>query len=169
MVAAELNTEGGREYVTYKIRVSDGVEGAQWTVARRFRNFEELHRVLRGNPAYKLKLPPKRVFFHNQVCLYVVDTCNHACVHRRWISLRSGVRSWTSTSPRSCWTTTWQVRGVTTRRSCSTAQAGAEEVHDFLSLSSLVFETEGEAGFLSKVGHDGYVACCTQPPCLQYR
>lgn len=75
VVAAELNTEGGKEYVTYKIRVTDGTDGPQWTVARRFRNFEELHRVLRANPAYKLKLPPKKVFFHNQVCSSVVHMC----------------------------------------------------------------------------------------------
>lgn len=78
VVAAELNLEGGREYVTYKIRVSDGTDGPQWTVARRFRNFEELHRVLRGNPAYKLKLPPKKVFFHNQVR----PLCFGGCVWR---------------------------------------------------------------------------------------
>ncbi len=105
VVAADSLAEGGREYVMYKIRVVDDVDGAayahnthsgvssshaggtritstnsqkhtssitnktncQWTVSRRYSNFEQLHRMLRADPAYKLKLPPKRVFLYNQV------------------------------------------------------------------------------------------------------
>ena len=45
VVAADLKSEGGRDYVTYKVRVADAA--AEWTVSRRFRNFEALHARLR--------------------------------------------------------------------------------------------------------------------------
>jgi len=47
-----------------QVRVADA--DAEWTVSRRFRNFEALHRALRGVPAYRLRLPAKRIFPHNQ-------------------------------------------------------------------------------------------------------
>ena len=47
-----------------QVRVADAE--AEWTVSRRFRNFEALHRALRGVPAYRLRLPAKRIFPHNQ-------------------------------------------------------------------------------------------------------
>ena len=49
--------------VLAQIRVAD--DAAEWTVSRRYRNFESLHRQLRGSPAYRLKLPPKRIFIHS--------------------------------------------------------------------------------------------------------
>lgn len=46
-----------------QIRVAD--DGGEWTVSRRYRNFEVLHRQLRAYVAYRLKLPPKRIFIHS--------------------------------------------------------------------------------------------------------
>lgn len=45
VVAADLKSEAGRDFVTYKVRVAD--DAAEWTVSRRFRNFEALHSRLR--------------------------------------------------------------------------------------------------------------------------
>eukprot|EP00210_Caulerpa_lentillifera_P002905 g2773.t1 len=63
VVAPEINTNKGREYVVFKIRVAD--QSGEWTVARRYRNFEALHKLLRDVPAYRElnpRLPPKRIF-----------------------------------------------------------------------------------------------------------
>ena len=65
IVAADLVSTGAKDFVVYKIRVKDG-SGFEWTVSRRYRHFEVLHRQLRSDPAYRLKLPPKRIFFHSQ-------------------------------------------------------------------------------------------------------
>ncbi len=48
---------------TPQIRVADNA--GEWTVSRRYRNFEVLHRQLRAYTAYRLKLPPKRIFIHS--------------------------------------------------------------------------------------------------------
>lgn len=48
---------------TPQIRVAD--DAGEWTVSRRYRNFEVLHRQLRAYAAYRLKLPPKRIFIHS--------------------------------------------------------------------------------------------------------
>lgn len=61
VVAPEINNNGRREYVVFKIRVAD--ESGEWTVTRRYRNFEALHKLLRELPNYhqmQLRLPPKR-------------------------------------------------------------------------------------------------------------
>lgn len=64
MVAAELNTEGSKDVVIYKIRVADST--GEWTVSRRFRNFESLQRTLKELPGYRIRMPAKRVFTHSQ-------------------------------------------------------------------------------------------------------
>jgi sorting nexin-13 len=95
VVAADLNTSSSKDFVEFKvghseaeplqalsppaplpvsyataqrlpppqIHVADDAE--EWTVSRRYRNFESLHRQLRFYPAYRLKLPPKRIFVHS--------------------------------------------------------------------------------------------------------
>lgn len=61
MVAAELAAEGGKDVVIYNIRVADGA--GEWTVSRRFRNFETLHRALREVASLRgLRLPAKKMF-----------------------------------------------------------------------------------------------------------
>jgi len=62
--APEINSSGGREYVVFKIRVAD--QTGEWTVTRRYRNFEALHKILRDLPAYQElqpRLPPKTFMF----------------------------------------------------------------------------------------------------------
>lgn len=71
MVAADLNTDGGRDVVMYKIRVADA--RGEWTVSRRFRHFEGLHRSFRDVPACTLKLPNKRIFSHGQSVEFVEE------------------------------------------------------------------------------------------------
>ena len=64
VVAPEINTNGRREYVVFKIRVAD--QTGEWTVTRRYRNFEALHKFLRDVPAYRElqpRLPPKTFVF----------------------------------------------------------------------------------------------------------
>lgn len=54
-----------------QIRVAD--DGGEWTVSRRYRNFESLQRQLRRHPAYRLKLPPKRIFIHSNNVEFVEE------------------------------------------------------------------------------------------------
>lgn len=51
VTTAELVVKGGKDYVVYTIQVRD--DAGTWTVARRYRNFEVLHRQLKCLPAYK--------------------------------------------------------------------------------------------------------------------
>ncbi|EFN59116.1 hypothetical protein CHLNCDRAFT_137916 [Chlorella variabilis] len=71
VVAADLNTTGSKDYVEFKIRVADNSD--EWTVSRRYRNFESLHRQLRMYPTYRLKLPPKRIFVHSNNVEFVEE------------------------------------------------------------------------------------------------
>jgi len=72
VVAAELNNERrSREYVVFNIRVND--DAREWTVLRRFRNFEQLHRRLRGVHGFAGSLPPKRYFFHSNSWAFVEE------------------------------------------------------------------------------------------------
>mmetsp|Transcript_13710 Transcript_13710/g.41406 ORF Transcript_13710/g.41406 Transcript_13710/m.41406 type:complete len:1265 (+) Transcript_13710:304-4098(+) len=71
VVAAELTSGGSKEVVMFIIRVAD--DRGEWTLARRFRHFESLHRSMRGYPAYKGRLPPKRIFFHTASAEFVEE------------------------------------------------------------------------------------------------
>ena len=62
IVNAELNSDGARDFVVYKIRVGDASK--EWTICRRYRQFEVLHRQLRQVSDYSCQLPGKRFFFH---------------------------------------------------------------------------------------------------------
>eukprot|EP00887_Chlorella_sp_A99_P005446 scaffold1.g5446.t1 len=74
VVAADLNTSRSKAFVVFKIRVADAV--GQWTVSRRYRQFETLHRQLRIHPAYRLRLPPKRIFHHSHDVEFVMSRRN---------------------------------------------------------------------------------------------
>lgn len=71
VVAAELISEGSKDVVIYKIRVADGT--GEWTVSRRFRNFEALHRTLKEVPSFRVRMPAKRVFTHSQTVEFVEE------------------------------------------------------------------------------------------------
>ena len=75
VVAADLHSSGAKDVVVYKIRVADD-SGREWTVSRRYRHFEVLHRQLRNTLSYKSKLPPKRIFIHTQSEDFVEDRRN---------------------------------------------------------------------------------------------
>ena len=51
VVAADLNSSGSKDYVVYRVRVADDVD--EWTVSRRYRNFETLHKQLKSLPGYR--------------------------------------------------------------------------------------------------------------------
>ncbi|GBG81704.1 hypothetical protein CBR_g32698 [Chara braunii] len=53
-----LQEAGLKSFVVYTIFVTH-VDGSDWIVNRRYRNFEQLHGVLKEMPQYRLKLPPK--------------------------------------------------------------------------------------------------------------
>lgn len=72
VVAADLHSEGSKDVVLYKIRVADS-SGEEWTVSRRFRNFETLHRALREHAAYRLRLPAKRIFSQQHSVAFVEE------------------------------------------------------------------------------------------------
>ena len=73
VVHSEIRSEGGfagtiHEYVAYVIRVMDG--DGEWSVTRRYRNFETLHMRLQAHSReyreLKAALPMKRLFGLNQ-------------------------------------------------------------------------------------------------------
>ena len=63
VVNAEIRCSGTREFVVYSIRIGD--DRGEWTVSRRYRHFEQLHRHIRNSKGYNIRLPPKRIFFHD--------------------------------------------------------------------------------------------------------
>jgi len=63
VVNAEIRCSGTREFVVYSIRIGD--DRGEWTVSRRYRHFEQLHRHIRHLKGYNVRLPPKRIFFHD--------------------------------------------------------------------------------------------------------
>ena len=73
VVTAEIMNSNGafvaREFVVYSIRVGDN--RGEWTISRRYRHFEQLHRHMRGVKGYNASLPPKRLFFHDLSPAYI--------------------------------------------------------------------------------------------------
>ncbi|KAF7843347.1 Sorting nexin-16 [Senna tora] len=58
VVGANIVKSGSRTFAVYSISVTD-VNNNSWSIKRRFRHFEELHRHLKEFPEYDLHLPPK--------------------------------------------------------------------------------------------------------------
>ncbi|XP_028771741.1 uncharacterized protein LOC114728964 [Neltuma alba] len=58
VLGANIVKSGSRTFAVYSISVTD-VNNRSWTIKRRFRHFEELHRRLKESPDYNLHLPPK--------------------------------------------------------------------------------------------------------------
>ncbi|KAK1317814.1 hypothetical protein QJS10_CPA05g01539 [Acorus calamus] len=97
VVGAYFEKIGSRSFAVYSIAVSDA-ENKTWFVKRRYRNFERLHRHLKGIPNYTLHLPPKRFlsssiddYFVHQRCIlldkYLQDLLSIANVaeqHEVW-------------------------------------------------------------------------------------
>lgn len=72
VVAADLVAGETKDYVLYKIRVGDDT-GREWTVSRRFRHFEILHRQLKNLPGYRATLPAKRLFNYTHSAEFVEE------------------------------------------------------------------------------------------------
>ncbi|KAJ4749724.1 Sorting nexin-13 [Rhynchospora pubera] len=58
VLAANIVKSGSGMFAVYSVAVTDG-NGHSWSIKRRFRHFEELHRRLKEFPEYNLSLPPK--------------------------------------------------------------------------------------------------------------
>ncbi|XP_057968110.1 uncharacterized protein LOC131157761 isoform X2 [Malania oleifera] len=58
VLGANIVKSGSKTFAVYSISVTD-VNNNSWSIKRRFRNFEELHRRLKEFPQYNLHLPPK--------------------------------------------------------------------------------------------------------------
>ncbi|XP_028791905.1 uncharacterized protein LOC114747725 isoform X2 [Neltuma alba] len=58
VLGANIVKSGSGTFAVYSISVTD-VNNRSWTIKRRFRHFEELHRRLKESPDYNLHLPPK--------------------------------------------------------------------------------------------------------------
>lgn len=115
VVAAEMLSEGKVSFVAYKIRVSDSA--AEWTVARRFKNFELFHRRMRNVPGYQAVLPPKRILFHGKSSEFVEErrlrlhnylqasrlcACVCSAMQKRWTSIEGSASSETPAPPLRC-------------------------------------------------------------------
>ncbi|XP_057733685.1 uncharacterized protein LOC130948830 [Arachis stenosperma] len=58
VLGANIVKSGSKSFAVYCILVTD-VNNNSWSIKRRFRHFEELHRRLKEFPEYNLHLPPK--------------------------------------------------------------------------------------------------------------
>ncbi|RDX92043.1 Copia protein, partial [Mucuna pruriens] len=77
VVGAYFEKIGSTCFAVYSIEVIDA-QNKTWSVKRRYRNFERLHRHLKDIPNYTLQLPPKRIFS---------SSTDDAFVHQRCIQL----------------------------------------------------------------------------------
>ncbi|CAA2940964.1 uncharacterized protein LOC111388366 isoform X1 [Olea europaea subsp. europaea] len=76
VIGAYFEKLGSTSFAVYSIAVADAEN--TWSVKRRYRNFERLHRHLKDIPNYMLHLPPKRIFS---------SSTDDAFVHQRCIQL----------------------------------------------------------------------------------
>lgn len=58
VIGANIVKSGSRTFAVYSVSVTD-MNNHSWSIKRRFRHFEELHRRLKEIPKYNLHLPPK--------------------------------------------------------------------------------------------------------------
>ncbi|KAF3324504.1 Sorting nexin-16 [Carex littledalei] len=58
VIGANIVKSGSGMFAVYSVAVTDGNDNS-WSIKRRFRHFEELHRRLKEFPEYNLSLPPK--------------------------------------------------------------------------------------------------------------
>ncbi|KAM7471746.1 hypothetical protein LguiA_009929 [Lonicera macranthoides] len=58
VLGANIVKSGSRTFAVYSISVMN-IDNSSWSIKRRFRHFEELHRRLKEFPEYNLHLPPK--------------------------------------------------------------------------------------------------------------
>ncbi|XP_008799721.1 uncharacterized protein LOC103714296 isoform X2 [Phoenix dactylifera] len=107
VVGAYFAKVGSKSFAVYSIAVTDA-ENKTWSVKRRYRNFERLHRHLKDIPNYTLHLPPKRFlsssiddYFVHQRCIlldkYLHDLLSIANVaeqHEVWDFLSASSKNY---------------------------------------------------------------------------
>ncbi|XP_042486024.1 uncharacterized protein LOC122066268 [Macadamia integrifolia] len=71
VLGANIVKSGSITFAVYSISVTDANNNS-WSIKRRFRHFEELHRRLKEFPQYNLNLPPKH-FLSTGLEIYVVQ------------------------------------------------------------------------------------------------
>ncbi|KAL2462680.1 Phox-associated domain [Forsythia ovata] len=71
VLGANIVKSGSKTFAVYSISVTD-VNSNSWSIKRRFRHFEELHRRLKEFPEYNLHLPPKH-FLSTGVDVFVIQ------------------------------------------------------------------------------------------------
>ncbi|GAB4853948.1 hypothetical protein Ancab_018157 [Ancistrocladus abbreviatus] len=74
VVGAYFEKIGSKSFAVYSIAVTDSGNNT-WSVKRRYRNFERLHRHLKDIPNYMLHLPPKRIFSSSTEDAFVHQRC----------------------------------------------------------------------------------------------
>lgn len=71
VLGANIVKSGSKTFAVYSISVTD-VNNNSWSIKRRFRHFEELHRRLKEFPEYNLHLPPKH-FLSTGLDIFVIQ------------------------------------------------------------------------------------------------
>ncbi|XP_044984477.1 uncharacterized protein LOC123451968 isoform X1 [Hordeum vulgare subsp. vulgare] len=75
VVGASIVKSGSGMFAVYSVSVTDA-NGNSWSIKRRFRHFEELHRRLKEYPQYSLHLPPKHFLSSGLEVSVVRERCN---------------------------------------------------------------------------------------------
>ncbi|KAK6153637.1 hypothetical protein DH2020_013276 [Rehmannia glutinosa] len=71
VLGANIVKSGSKTFAVYSLSVTD-VNSNSWSIKRRFRHFEELHRRLKEFPEYNLHLPPKH-FLSSGLDVFVIQ------------------------------------------------------------------------------------------------
>ncbi|KAL6134452.1 hypothetical protein ACLB2K_066683 [Fragaria x ananassa] len=74
VLGANIVKSGSKTFAVYSISVTDANNNS-WSIKRRFRHFEELHRRLKEFPQYNLHLPPKHFLSSGLDLLVVQERC----------------------------------------------------------------------------------------------
>ncbi|XP_073015478.1 uncharacterized protein [Primulina eburnea] len=74
VIGANIVKSGSKTFTIYSISVTD-VNNNSWSIKRRFRHFEELHRRLKDFPEYNLHLPPKHFLSTALDVLIIQERC----------------------------------------------------------------------------------------------
>lgn len=75
VLGANFVKSDSKTIAVYSISVTDN-DNHTWSIKRRFRHFEELHRRLKDFPEYSLSLPPKRFLSSSLDASVVYERCN---------------------------------------------------------------------------------------------
>ncbi|KAF5180426.1 Phox-associated domain,Sorting nexin [Thalictrum thalictroides] len=75
VLGANIVKSGSKTFAVYSISVTD-VDNKSWSIKRRFRHFEELHRRLKEFPEYKLCLPPKHFLSSGLDVTVIQERCH---------------------------------------------------------------------------------------------